>query len=304
MKGTLKIFILTFMFVLAGTFSLFLFSSNSLTGNIIENGGAENVENLEEIIPPIILGTEAMKDIERYVREMGMGNFSNSYFEDSLIEAQIYFDGEEYEKVLEIQDDLKERIDLFYSVQDNLILLKISIEKYFEQGVDMEDATRKLKIANNSFMEERYEEAEILIEDLKLIIEESRSEATVLSIVSSSVKNFFVKNWYYILGALIVLFLIIRSVVLINFRVRLIKRIKKMRAEEKALNRLLIRAQKDRFKKGSISGLTYNIRIRKYKERVQEIKEVLPVLEAKSKKKLKKKKEKLVKKKSSKKSIK
>jgi len=153
-------------------------------------------------------------------------------------------------------------------------------------------------------MEERYEEAEILIEDLKLIIEESRSEATVLSIVSSSVKNFFVKNWYYILGALIVLFLIIRSVVLINFRVRLIKRIKKMRAEEKALNRLLIRAQKDRFKKGSISGLTYNIRIRKYKERVQEIKEVLPVLEAKSKKKLKKKKEKLVKKKSSKKSIK
>ena len=204
MKGTLKIFILTFMFVLAGTFSLFLFSSNSLTGNIIENGGAENVENLEEIIPPIILGTEAMKDIERYVREMGMGNFSNSYFEDSLIEAQIYFDGEEYEKVLEIQDDLKERIDLFYSVQDNLILLKISIEKYFEQGVDMEDATRKLKIANNSFMEERYEEAEILIEDLKLIIEESRSEATVLSIVSSSVKNFFVKNWYYILGALIV----------------------------------------------------------------------------------------------------
>ena len=77
-----------------------------------------------------------------------------------------------------------------------------------------------------------------------------------------------------------------------------------MRAEEKALNRLLIRAQKDRFKKGSISGLTYNIRIRKYKERVQEIKEVLPVLEAKSKKKLKKKKEKLVKKKSSKKSIK
>ena len=40
------------------------------------------------------------------------------------------------------------------------------------------------------------------------------------------------------------------------------------------------KAQEDRFKKNSISGLVYNARMRKYKERMQEVKNEIPVLEA------------------------
>ena len=49
----------------------------------------------------------------------------------------------------------------------------------------------------------------------------------------------------------------------------------------------------DRFKNNVISGLVYNIRVKKYGERTQLIKEELPVLEARlSKKKIKKKRKK------------
>ena len=39
------------------------------------------------------------------------------------------------------------------------------------------------------------------------------------------------------------------------------------------------KAQLERFKENKISGLVYNIRMNKYQERLQEIKEELPVLE-------------------------
>ena len=48
------------------------------------------------------------------------------------------------------------------------------------------------------------------------------------------------------------------------------------------------KAQEERFKENKISGLVYNIRMKKYEERLQEIKEELPVFEERLKKKNKK----------------
>lgn len=52
-----------------------------------------------------------------------------------------------------------------------------------------------------------------------------------------------------------------------------------MKAEETALNDLIKKTQSERFKENKISGLVYNIRMKKYEEKLQEIKEELPVLE-------------------------
>ena len=61
-------------------------------------------------------------------------------------------------------------------------------------------------------------------------------------------------------------------------------KIRKMRTESKVLTDLTKRAQTERFKENKISALVYNTRINKYKERLQEIKEQLPVLESRLKK--------------------
>lgn len=55
--------------------------------------------------------------------------------------------------------------------------------------------------------------------------------------------------------------------------------IRKKKAEEVALKGLMKKAQEERFKKNKLSGLVYNIRMEKYEEKLNQIKEELPVLE-------------------------
>jgi len=52
-----------------------------------------------------------------------------------------------------------------------------------------------------------------------------------------------------------------------------------MKAEKIALNELMKSAQTERFVENKISSLTYNIRMKKYKTRLDEIEQNLPVLE-------------------------
>jgi len=52
-----------------------------------------------------------------------------------------------------------------------------------------------------------------------------------------------------------------------------------MKTEEQVLTNLMKKAQTERFKENKISEFVYNIRMKKYQERLQEIKEELPVLE-------------------------
>ena len=54
----------------------------------------------------------------------------------------------------------------------------------------------------------------------------------------------------------------------------------KMHVESKVMKEMIIKTQIERYKHNTISGLVYNIRMKKYKERGEEIKRDLPVLES------------------------
>ena len=58
----------------------------------------------------------------------------------------------------------------------------------------------------------------------------------------------------------------------------------KMKAEKTAISQLIIKNQTDRFKENKISEIVYNIRSKKYKDRMQEIDQTLPVFEERLKK--------------------
>ena len=57
------------------------------------------------------------------------------------------------------------------------------------------------------------------------------------------------------------------------------RKIRNLKAEEKILMALMKRTQIERFKQNKISGLVYNIRMKKFEEKLNRIKEDLPVLE-------------------------
>ena len=70
-----------------------------------------------------------------------------------------------------------------------------------------------------------------------------------------------------------------------RIKLRLIKfKIRKMKADERALVELEKKTQEDRFKNNKISGLIYDIRMKKYKEKLSKIKAELPILESKARK--------------------
>jgi uncharacterized protein (DUF2164 family) len=57
------------------------------------------------------------------------------------------------------------------------------------------------------------------------------------------------------------------------------KKIHKLKVEQKIVVGLLKKTQIERFKQNKISGLVYNIRMKKFEEKLNTIKEDLPVLE-------------------------
>jgi hypothetical protein len=241
---------------------------------------------------------------------MNKDNLSANYINDVLIEAKRVFQQAEYASILRGEVNASESEKAYARETLRLINWKnITYANVLIYTNEIEDreatayflldklavAEKKLNEASNAtqaifsqakiaFSEERYDDTENLLTELNIAIEKEKANASILSGIKNGTKNFFQRYWVYIIILLILfgigVFLLYRI-----FEKRLLKnKIKKMRIEKKVLNDLMKELQIKRFKENSISGLVYNIRMNKYKERLQEIQEKLPVLEEKSKK--------------------
>ncbi len=194
----------------------------------------------------------------------------------------------DYEDVLVITDEIKEIKGEVYDIYDALTAtgLKSSVLLSPSTGdeIDISEAVTLLEEAETAFYEDRYSDAQRLLEDAQIMIEEKRRESSALSGLQSSTKNFFSRYW---LPTILVLGLLgtggFFSVKAINLQ-RLRKKVRKLKIEHNALNNLIKDTQTKRFKEGKMSALVYNIKIEKYKSRMAEIKETLPVFEARLKK--------------------
>ena len=178
-----------------------------------------------------------------------------------------------YADVLFYTQDIKDRKTIAFFLFD-----KINVEESKIIGASNETKAifEQAKIA---FSEERYNDAEKLLGDFGVAVEKEKSESSVLTGIKNGAKNFFQRYWIYI-----IIFLIVISVTgyfaYKKFEKELLtNKIRKMKIEEQVLTNLKKKTQTERFKENKISGLVYNIRIKKYEEKLQEIKEELPVLE-------------------------
>ena len=142
------------------------------------------------------------------------------------------------------------------------------------------EKTKEILIqAKTAFNEERYDDAESLIKEYENNLEKEKAEYSMLNTLQRGTKNFFQRNWQYILITLLVGGLLILFISSKTKKLFLKKKIRRMQTEKLVLIDLLKKAQRERYKENKISGLVYNIRMQKYKERLEEIKEKLPVLE-------------------------
>ncbi|MDD5191567.1 MAG: hypothetical protein PHH54_02870 [Candidatus Nanoarchaeia archaeon] len=198
-----------------------------------------------------------------------------------------------YEDVLVYTKDIQKRKETAFLLMDKIFVEENNFKQdemelknvglYIsyplpELSKEIQNILEQAKIA---FSEERYNDAERLLEDFNLALEKEKTEVSTLSGIKKGAKNFFQRYWIQIISLLIVLG-IIGYFTNKRFEKKLLtNKIRKMKTEEKVLNDLMKKTQTERFRENKISGLVYNIRMKKYKERLQEIKEELPVLERK-----------------------
>lgn len=306
-----QIFILFFSAAIVLAFSFAFFNGYSLTGNVIV-GANDSVAPLEVSRD---VAVRAINDSSAIVVEMKNNNFSTTYMEDKIIEANLVLQqvdyamvlrngnsshldvlaAEEalrlvswknlsYQDVLSITNEIHSRRDKAFEIYDSLSLLGTSLDRAQNKGVDNPEARTFFNSASEAFYQDRYSDAELLIKSARASIDTKSAEVSVLSGLRAATIGFFQKYWPYVLLAVAILVLI--SYILVKRIGRLIlkKKVKKMKTELIVLDDLMKRAQVERFKENKISGLTYNIRMKKYQERMENIKQNLPVFEGKLRK--------------------
>lgn len=195
-----------------------------------------------------------------------------------------------YADVLFYTEDIKARKEKAFLLIDEIVLEESKInpkegelysEALFSPGEEVSEETKQiLENAKIAFQEDRYQDAENLLEEFRVALEQEKAELSTLSGIKKGAKNFFQRYWIHIIIALILLSAI-GYFTYKKFEKRLTKKkIRKMKAEKEVLINLMKKVQLERFEENKISGLVYNIRMKKYQERLQEIKQELPVLEA------------------------
>jgi preprotein translocase subunit SecG len=305
MKTEIGIILVGFFLILGISFFIFNIHNSGITGFAVDSSGnTTNEKANESIIITEEMAMQTISESEQVIQDMQENNFSVIYMQDSLTEAKKIFEQARYAEILRnVNSTEKEKQEarvalssvkwqnityadvLFYTEDIKnrktiafFLFDKINVEESKVIGASNETKAifEQAKIA---FSEERYDDAEKLLNDFDVAVEKEKSESSALVGISEGAKNFFQRYWIYIIVLLIVISVTGYFAYKRFEKELLTKKIRKMKIEEKVLDGLMKKTQTERFKENKISGLVYNIRIKKYQERLQEIKEELPVFE-------------------------
>lgn len=174
-----------------------------------------------------------------------------------------------YESVLEHTDSITIKKQLLFDVVDKLSVLTKKINE--NSDLNLSTAKSMLERANDAFNNERYLEAHELITQIYSEIELQRSELTKVNLMVKTSKNFFQRN-VKPLTITAVVFLVLCIISYYYIRKKMKKnRLKKLQYEEKIITGLMKKTQRNRFEDGTISKFLYNIRMKKYQNRYNDV---------------------------------
>lgn len=229
---------------------------------------------------------EAKRILERVDKaEILRGNLNASQMEisnarDSL--RLVEWKDMRYSDVLHYTDLIKFRKEQAYIIFDSYNLIEKEVLDFYGNEIDISlsivDEKGLLYRANESFYEDRYDEAILLIEEAKLKLEEDKSNIAIIASLRNGLRTFLEKYWIQTLIFLLIL-IFIGKYYYIKFNIsRLKNKIVKMEEEKRVLNKLMRKTQRERFQDNSISGLVYKVRMDRFKKRTNEIDQQIPVL--------------------------
>ena len=319
MKTEIGIIVVSIFLILSLSFFIFNAQESNLTGFAVYNESSENIwdENIitkehaslaiEETASIISemrennFSTLYMNDTlikakkifkQAKYAEILRDNNSSEIAKQEARRALILINWKEitYENVFIYTNEIKNRREEAFLLIDKIAVEESKINPE-EGGLYIEDlfspkreeiseeTKQILEDAKIAFQEDRYQDAENLLEEFRMVLEEEKIETSILLGIKKGTKNFFQRYYIHIIIILILLS-IAGYFIYKKFEKKIIrKKIRKMKIEEGVLMKLIKKVQEDRFKKNIISELVYNIRTKEYQEKLQGIKQELPILE-------------------------
>jgi hypothetical protein len=267
-------------------------TSQEKTIEITRELAMENINLAEQDIAemqqqgfPIIYAEDLLSDansaLDRadYAELLKTGNFTNPLVKDAKQALEgLDYAGFSYAGVLVHTQQVSERKNQAYIISDSISIIELKVNEYQKLGVDVDESKTLFNSLKTAFKEERYSDAEELIEQTNSKLDAERAELTSVKALAQASKSFVERNWWQITLTAI-LMLIFGQTIYTKYHILKTKnKIKYLKVERKTLQNLMEKAQRDRFETGSISASEYKIKMNKYKDKIMEIKRNLPVL--------------------------
>ena len=191
--------------------------------------------------------------------------------------AGLDYKGFNYANVVKHVYDIEKRKNRTYYLLDSIRALEIKISEYSSK-IQIKDIAGILDKAKLAFEEERFDDSESLIAEADSILGERISDQTTLKALVYSGKSMVSKFW----KTLILILVMIAVLVFISWKkiqyYKLRHKLKRYKIEKRILTELMKETQRQRYQEGKIPQYLYEIKIKRYKERLAKIKAELPVL--------------------------
>jgi hypothetical protein len=309
----LTIFVAVVMTIVAGSFTLLHAHAR---GNVV-TGMATGFVYIPPAEITESAALDALLNAEEDIKEVSSLGISTFLLKDTLLIAKRYFIGSDPDMILFVssQDEVKKEylaslvlvarttpthelkpqnfsevirltqlIDFqkeqAYKILDMISLAEEKEAKYRGDGIDTAAGLGLVAQAKKSLLEERFDEAEALLEDANLRLDQARLEEVRFRNIFKGTANFFQQYWWQSLIVFIVLAISSPYLYVIGRKAWAVRKLSLFKKEQQALQGLLVKAQEDCFKYRTITSASYNVKADSYKARMNEIQRTIPVLES------------------------
>jgi hypothetical protein len=215
------------------------------------------------------------------IAEMKELGFVTLYANDALEEATKAYDAEIYSEVFKLTQLIaytkKEKLDFI----DRVKLLEIKKQALMDKGVtrvtDVNDMTRD---AMNAFTLEQFDEANTMLGHANAMLLDANKDYNRDNFLKLVGRNFFLRYWWQLLILMMIIIVVTPSTVKMSRRKIFETKKQHLNVEMAQTKNAIKNLQKECFVDKSIPVKTYKDRVAKYEDRITEIKQTTPVVEA------------------------
>jgi hypothetical protein len=230
--------------------------------------------------PLTVIHIERAKADIREMEELGIGT---GFVKDKLGDAENALSSRDYQLVLEKTEMIADRKKRALEILDSIWALELRIGEVSEIG-DTAKAEEKLAEADAFFENENYGEAEDAVFEGERYLRQVEGEYSIVKARYGAARDntvtYVKERW----KELVLLVLLVLAAIGVSYskvsRMRDVKMLEGMRLRRGVVDGLILKVQKDYFSESKISRKVYDIKMRRYREKMLELDERILVFES------------------------